>query len=312
MQYDVSRFDAGYNFKIYGVSYIGKPQSNTAMYIGRKIEKQLGKLEFVEQCLVFAEIGIEVPESLKRKHAIFLVENPQLEYAKLATELEHMQAEEDKKYQYNYSEGSYISETAVIGEGAYIEPGCLIGHHVVIGDKAVVLKGTVVKNAVIGDRFLANEYAVIGANSFTAAEDEEGNKIRIPSLGKVKIGNDVEIGVHNNISRGSMGDTILEDYVKLDALVHVGHDVHLKKNVEVTAGVIIGGYGIIGEKVFLGLNATLRNRIEIGDGAFLGMGSVVTKAVEEETVVAGNPARLLRRKDISEGLLSGTKRECIQ
>lgn len=301
MQYDVSQFDAGYNFKIYGASYIGKPQSNTAMYISRKIAEQLGKLEAVEQCLVFAEAGMEIPEALKKKHAIFLVENPQLAYAKIAAELEHMQAEEDENYQYIYSAGSHISETAVIGKGAYIEPGCLIGHHVVIGEKAVLLKGTVVKNAVIGDRFLANEYAVIGANSFTAAEDEKGNKIRIPSLGKVKIGNDVEIGVHNNISRGSVSDTILEDYVKLDALVHVGHDVHIKKNVEVTAGVIMAGYGIIGEKVFLGVNATLRNRIEIGDGAFLGMGSVVTKEVEKETVVAGNPARLLRRKDISGG-----------
>lgn len=294
MQYDVNRLHADYHFKISGVSYIGKPRSNTAMYISRKIADQLEKLEFVEQCLVFAEAGIDVPDSLKKNHAVLLVENPQLEYARFATELERMQAEEDKNYKYVYSDGSYISETAVIGKGAYIEPGCVIGHHVVIGENAVLLNGAVVKHSVIGDRFLANEYAVVGANSFTAAEDEEGNKVRIPSLGRVKIGNDVEIGVHNNVSRGSVGDTILEDYVKLDALVHVGHDVHLKKNVEVTAGVIMAGYGTVGEKVFLGVNATLRNRIEIGDRAFLGMGAVVTKSVEKDTVVAGNPAKILR------------------
>lgn len=296
MQYDVGWIDADYNFKIYGVSYIGKPRSNTAMYISRKIAEQLGELEFVEQCLVFAETGIEIPEALKKKHAILLVDNPQLAYAKLAMELEHMQIEEDKKYQYIYRDGSYISETAVIGEGAYIEPGCLVGHNVVIGENAVILKGTVVRNAVIGDRFLANEYAVIGANGFTMAEDGKGDKIRIPSLGKVKIKNDVEVGVHNNISRGSGENTILEDYVKLDAFVHIGHDAHLMKNVEVTAGAVVGGFDMVGEKAFLGLNSTLRNRIKIGDGALVGMGSVVTKSVEEDIVAVGNPAKTLRRK----------------
>lgn len=294
MQYDVSRIDADYHFKITGASYVGNPRSNTVMYVGRKIAEQIKKLESVEQCLVFAEKGIEVPTALRKRHAIFLVENPQLEYAKLAIQLERMQAEEDKKYKYSDSEGSYISETAVIGTGAYMEPGCFIGHHVILGKNAVLLKGTVVKNAVIGDRFLANEYAVIGANGFTIAEDEESNKMRIPSLGRVSIGNDVEVGAYNNVSRGSGGDTVLEDYVKLDAFVHIGHDAHLMKNVEVTAGGVVGGYDTVGEKAFLGLNVTLRNRIEIGDGALLGMGAVVTKSVARGTVVAGNPAKILR------------------
>lgn len=294
MEYDVSRIHADYHFKINGASYIGKPRSNTAMYVGRKIAGLLGKLESVEQCLVFVETGVAVPDSLKKDHAVVLVDNPQLAYARLAAELEQMQVKEDKKHRYKEIDGSCISETAVVGNGAYIEPGCLIGHHVVIGQDAVLLKGTVIKNSVIGERFLANEYAVVGANGFTIAEDKEGNKIRICSLGSVTVGNDVEIGVHNNVSRGSGGDTILEDHVKLDAFVHVGHDAVLKKNVEVTAGVVVGGYDCIGEKAFLGLNATLRNRIEIGDGAFLGMGAVVTKPVEKNATVAGNPARIIR------------------
>ena len=118
--------------------------------------------------------------------------------------------------------------------------------------------------------------------------------MRIPSLGGVIIGNDVEVGAHNNVSRGSGGDTVLEENVKLDAFVHIGHDAHLMKNVEITAGVIVGGYDIVGENAFLGLNATLRNRIEIGDGSFLGMGAVVTKSVARDTVVVGNPAKTLR------------------
>lgn len=294
MQYDVGQIHGDYHFKITGVSYIGRPRSNTAMYIGKKIADQLKKLESVEQCLVFAEIGIEVPNFLKKKHAILLVENPQLEYAKLVVELENLQKKEDRVYKYLYLNGSYISETAVIGKGTYIEPGCIVGHRVVIGENAVLLKGTVIKNSIVGDRFLANEYAVVGANGFTIAEDENKNKLRIPSLGGVIIKNDVEIGVHDNVSRGTGGDTVLEDYVKLDAFVHIGHDAHLLKNVEVTAGAVIGGYDVVGERTFIGLNATLRNRIEIGDKALLGMGTVVTKFVEKDMTVVGNPAKPLR------------------
>lgn len=291
MQYDVNRIHVDHHFKINGVSYIGWPKPNTAMYVSKKIAGQLEKLESVEQCLVFAEEGMEIPDFLNKNHAILLVENPQLAYARFAAELERMEIEEDKEYKYVNAEGSYISETAVIAKGAYIEPGCVIGHHVTIGENAVILKGAVIKHSVVGNRFLANEYAVIGANGFTIAEDEKGNKIRVPSLGRVILGDDVEIGAHNNVSRGCGGDTVLEDYVKLDAFVHIGHDAHLLKNVTVTAGVIVGGYDTVGENAFLGLNATLRNRIEIGEGALLGMGAVVTKSVEKDMTVAGNPAK---------------------
>ncbi len=75
-------------------------------------------------------------------------------------------------------------------------------------------------------------------------QDREGNRTRIPSL---IIGDFVEVGVSDNISAGSAGNTVIEDHVKLDALVHIGHDAHIKKNVEITAVSIVGGFDVIGE-----------------------------------------------------------------
>lgn len=294
MQYDVSRICPEHHFSISGVSYIGAPVSGTAMYITCKISDKIEALRDVENCLVFVENGICVSRQMKAKHAVICTDNPQFAYARLALELEAMQKKEDALYQYHISdEGYYVSENARIEAGAYIEPGCMIGHHVTIGRNAVILKGAVIKNAIIGDDFYANEYAAIGSEGFTIAADSNGNKIRIPSLGKVRIGNNAEAGVHNNISRGSCGETILENNVKLDAFVHIGHDARIMKNVELTAGVIVGGFAVIKNDAFIGINAAIRNRIEVGNSAFIGMGSVVTKNIGPEAVAAGNPAKKL-------------------
>ena len=295
---NASQFDPSYNFSIYGVSYIGNPKPNTAMYVGKKIGSQLSNLSLTERCLVFAENGIEISDSvmkkIKKSNCILFVNNPQFEYANLAAKIWTIRRLEERRLKYLFINGSYISETARIAENSYIEPGCKIGHGVIIGKNAVILAGTVIGHAVIGDGFLSNEHAVIGANGFTMATDEEGNKIRIPSLGKVQISDYVEVGAQNNISRGVAGNTVLEENVKLDALVHVGHDAVLKRNVEVTAGGIIGGFDVVEENVFVGLNVSMRNRISIGANSVIGMGSVVTKSVDGEITVIGNPAKPMR------------------
>lgn len=165
-----------------------------------------------------------------------------------------------------------------------------------IGDNARIYAGSVIKNSIIGNNVIVNEKAVIGANGFTMANDEDGNKIRIYSLGKVIIGNDVEIGTNDNISRGSGGDTIIEDSVKLDALIHIGHDVHLHKNVEITAGAVIGGFVDAQEGAYVGINAVVRNRVTLGSNSFIGMGATVTKSVNNGVIVVGNPAKPFDKK----------------
>lgn len=283
------------NYEIKGLSYIGSPKSNTAMFITKKVERLLYALENVSECLVFAENDICVSDNLTEKHAFYFSDKPQLEYARFANEFAEARFNEERKLKYQLSEDGYYYCNVSIPEDAYIEPGCVIGPDVIIGKNARILAGTVIKHSVIGDNFLSNEYAVIGANGFTMAEDEKGNKFRIPTLGRVIIGNNVEIGAHDNISSGSGGDTIIEDNVKIDALVHLGHDVHLCKNVEITAGAIIGGFDVLGEHAYVGINAVTRNRITIGEKAIIGMGSTVTKSVEANTTVVGNPAKLFKK-----------------
>ena len=297
IKFNVSRIVEGKSFDIVGMSYIGVPRSNTAMFISKKVEHLLLELETVDKCLIFAEHGIEIPGFLAEKHAFHFSENPQLAYARFATQFAEERFAEEKTLKYRLTAGGYyVSEDVNIPDDAYIEPGCVIGPDVQIGENAKILAGTIVRHSTIGNNFLANENAVIGANGFTMAEDEAGNKLRIPTLGRVIIGNNVEVGTHDNISCGSGGDTVIEDYVKIDSLVHLGHDVFLQKNVEITAGGIIGGFDSLGEHSYVGINAVLRNRINVGEKAIIGMGSTVTKSVDAGIIVAGNPAKVFEKK----------------
>lgn len=296
MQFDISRIVPEMNFYIYGTSYVGNPKSNTAMYITKKIEHLLSNTDSFSNCLIFAESNISIPPEIINKNAVVITENPQLEYAKFANQFASERFEKEKKIKFELTDSGYwISEDSIIGENVYIEPGCIIGPEVTIGNNAVILAGSVIRRTTIGNNFYANEHATVGVNGFTMAENENGDLIRIPTLGKVIIGDNVEVGAHDNISCGSCGDTIIEDNVKIDALVHIGHDVYLHKNVRITAGGIIGGFDILAERAYVGINAVLRNRINIGARAVIGMGSTVTKSVEADITVAGNPAKILKK-----------------
>ena len=223
-------------------------------------------------------------------------DNPSREYARFVTKFYNVWFEAEKKKKYMYTaDGYYCGENVVIGKNAYIEPGCLIGHDVIIGDNACIYAGTIIKRSVIGNNFLANEGAVIGTSGFTMAEDENGNKFRIPTLGNVIIGNNVEIGANCNIACGTGGSTIIKDYVKMDGLTYVGHDAYICENVQLAAGVIIAGFAHVNEHAHMGINACVRNRVIVGENSYVGMGSTVTKNVKPEVVVVGNPAKILEK-----------------
>lgn len=280
------------SFRIDGVSYIGSPKENTAMYVSKKVAYLLENLEKLQNCLVFAEEGIEVPDRLKKHNCFIFCQNPQMSYAEYVNDFAETKRKIDSQRKYKLTDGGYyIGENVKIGCNPYIEPGCLIGHDVVIGGNAVILTGSIIKNAVIGNYFFCNENAVIGSSSFTMYEDGNGNRCKIATLGKVIIGNHVEIGACDNIVAGGCGDTVIEDYVKIDALIHIGHDAHLHRNAELPAGTVVGGFVDIGENAYIGINSSIRNRISIGSNSVIGMGSNVTRSVGADETVVGNPAR---------------------
>lgn len=292
MKVNLREFSLDYDFYIEGASYAGNPKNNTMMFLSKKVEYLVEKLKNIEECLVFLENGMEINNNIKTNNCIIFSDNPQFEYAKYANEYADRKQQSELKYGYTLTkQGYYIGKNSVIGNSAYIEPNVVIGHNVRIGDNAIILSGAVVKNAIIGDNFYCNENAVIGNNSFTMATDDHGNRYRIPSLGKVIIGDNVEIGACDDVARGMCGNTVLDDSVKLDSLVYVGHEAYLERNTEVTAGTIIAGFAHLREGTYVGINSSIKNRVTLGENSVIGMGTNVTKNVEANKTMVGNPAR---------------------
>lgn len=293
---NVRKYSPAKDFEVTGVSYAGAPRNNTAMYVSHKVEHLLANLRNDGNCLVFVDEQTNVPPELEGGNVFVRCANPQLEYVRFADEYAKGLASEDDAKKYTLTAGGYyLGQDATVGNGTIIEPGCIIGHGVVIGHDSRIKAGAVIRNAVIGDCCEICENCAIGTNGFTMADDEFGNKIRIPSLGKVIIGSNVEIGALTNISRGSAGNTVIDDNVKIDSLVHIGHDAHLCRNAEITAGAIIGGFAVVNDGVFVGINSAIRNRREIGSDVIIGMGSTVIRNIDGGMTVAGNPAKEIRR-----------------
>lgn len=288
-KYNVAEVDEAYAFDLTGCSFIGDPADGTVLFVTEKIGEQLKNLEGCRHCLVFVDEGVSVPPELRRENCLVKCADAQEAYGRYTRKIADREQKTERNRKYTRTpEGYLLGENAVIGEDCWIEPGCMIGHDVVIGRRAEIRTGTVIRNAVIGDDFRCAEYTVIGTEAYFFAGEP---KFRIPSFGRVMIGNQVEIGSHAVIERGFNSDTVLMDRVKLDAQVSLGHDDLLEEEVQMTCGATLGGMVRVGRGAYIGMNATVKQRLTIGEGALVGMGASVISNVKAHSSVFGNPAR---------------------
>lgn len=190
-----------------------------------------------------------------------------------------------------------IAPDAKLGQGVSIGNFCSIGEGVQIGDGTVLHDSVVISDrCIVGSRCLVKSGTVIGEKGFGFDFDEDDTPVAIPHVGRVVIGDDCEIGALNTIARGTLGDTSVHDHVKTDDHVHIAHNCEVGAKTVIAACAEISGSVRIGEKCWIGPNASIINGVEIGDEVMVGIGAVVTKAVRPNVVVAGNPARVVKKE----------------
>ena len=180
-----------------------------------------------------------------------------------------------------------IAATAVIGAGAMIGAysvigaGCYVGENTVVGSHARLYPRVVIyHDCVIGDNLIAHSGAVIGADGFGIAMDE-GRWLKIPQIGRVVIGNNVEIGANTTIDRGALEDTVIEDGVKLDNQIQIAHNVRIGAHTAIAGCVGIAGSTIIGQYCRIGGGAGIVGHLQIADHVEIAAFTLIGKSIRE-------------------------------
>ena len=174
-----------------------------------------------------------------------------------------------------------IGEGAVIGAHSVIGAGCCIGANAVIGSHARLYPHVVIyHDCVIGDNLIAHSGAVIGSDGFGIAMDE-GHWIKIPQIGRVVIGNDVEIGANTTIDRGALDDTVIEDGVKLDNQIQIAHNVRIGAHTAIAGCAGIAGSAVIGRYCLIGGAARILGHLQLADHVEIAAHTLVGKSIRE-------------------------------
>ena len=189
-----------------------------------------------------------------------------------------------------------IGSNAVVGDGVCLHAGSRVGSGVVIGEMTVLHANVVIEHDCrIGRGCLLHAGVVVGADGFGYRPDPEGGGLlKVPHLGIVDIGDDVEIGAGSCVDRAKFGATKIGDNTKLDNLVQVAHNAVIGCSTVVAAQVGIAGSAVIGNGVQIGAHAGIVEHVRIGDGARIGAKAGVIKNVPAGEVVAGIPAQPAR------------------
>lgn len=173
----------------------------------------------------------------------------------------------------------HVGRHVKIGAQVVVEAGCCLGDDVEVGENSRLYPQVVVYHGcVIGKRAIVHSGAVIGADGFGLAM-ENGRWLKVPQIGRVVIGDDVEIGANTTIDRGAMGDTVLEDGVKLDNQIQIAHNVHVGAHTAMAGCVGVAGSAKIGRYCTVGGGAVILGHLEIADRVNVSAGTLITKSI---------------------------------
>ncbi|MDA0707049.1 MAG: UDP-3-O-(3-hydroxymyristoyl)glucosamine N-acyltransferase [Proteobacteria bacterium] len=181
-----------------------------------------------------------------------------------------------------------IGDRSIVGDNTYIGPGSVVGADCVIGNNGRLLTNvTVVRKVTTGDRLILHPGVVIGSDGFGNAMTTDG-WVKVPQLGGVRIGNDVEIGANTTIDLGTLEDTVIDDGVRIDNLVHIAHNVKIGAHTAITGQCGFSGSVVIGKRCMFAGQSGVAGHITICDDVVLYGKGLITKDITEPGIYSSS------------------------
>jgi UDP-3-O-[3-hydroxymyristoyl] glucosamine N-acyltransferase len=186
--------------------------------------------------------------------------------------------------------GAVVGREAVIGSGTTVAAGAVVGYRVVLGRDCYVGAGASLTHAVVGSRVVIHAGARIGQDGFGFAMCSSG-RLKVPQVGCVLIGDDVEIGANTTIDRGTLSDTVIGEGTKIDNLVQIAHNVVIGRQCIIVAQSGIAGSAELGDHVIMGAKSGVIGHVKVGRGAQIAGMAHVKDDVGPGAKMGGTPAR---------------------
>jgi UDP-3-O-[3-hydroxymyristoyl] glucosamine N-acyltransferase len=259
--------------------------------------KYLAKLESTSAGAVI----LTEPDAVHRAGPMLIVANPHLCFARIAQMLHPLPAFESGVHasavvspSARIAASAWVGPHSVIEDGAeimdavYIGPGCLVGRDARLGARSRLVGHVAIGDeCVIGEDCLFHPGAIVGSDGFGFARDGERWQ-KVPQLGRVIVGNDVEVGANTTIDRGALDDTIIGNGVKLDNLIQIAHNVRIGDNTAIAAFVGIAGSARIGRRCTLGGQVGINGHVEIADDVHVTATSLVVSSIRQAGVYSSS------------------------
>jgi len=186
---------------------------------------------------------------------------------------------------------AYLGKNVVIGRNVKIYPHTYIGDNVTIGDDTIIFSGVkIYSETVIGSSCVFHGGAVIGADGFGFSPDEAGEYTKVPQIGNVIIGDNVDIGAGTTIDRATLGSTIINNGVKLDNQIQIAHNVEIGENTAIAAQTGIAGSTKIGKNCLIGGQVGIAGHIKIGNRVKIQAQSGIGRNIEDDEAIQGSPS----------------------
>ncbi len=286
----------GMSYKIWGKldkrvlapSPINEGREDSLSFCSKEGDEAIEMIRASKSGVIICSEEIEISEQDYQDHTLIQVTNPRLAFIRI---LEKFFATTPE---YGIHPTAVIDPKARVGNNVFIGPHSYIGECEIGEDTIIYGNVHIYSKTKIGKRVILHAGTVIGADGFGFERNETGGLEKFPQIGGVVIEDDVEIGSNVSIDRGTLSNTIIGEGTKIDNLCHISHNVIIGKHCVIIALSMIGGSTKIGNYSHIAPSSALMNKIVIGNNVLVGMGSVVTKNIQDNLVVMGAPAKPVR------------------